>query len=447
VFSRILIANRGEIAVRIIAACRELGVETVAVHSEADRGSLHVTLADRAVCIGSAFPTSSYLNVSSVIAAAEVTGAEAIHPGYGFLAENAHFAEIVRDCNMVFIGPPPEAIRLMGNKSEARRTMAASSVPVLPGSDGPVESKDRALALAREIGFPVILKASSGGGGRGMRLAWNEDELSAAFDGAGAEAESAFGDATLYLEKYVENPRHIEFQILADGSGRVIHLGERECSIQRRHQKLIEESPSPALDPDLRDEMGRAAVAAAKAARYVNAGTVEFLLSADGSFSFMEMNTRIQVEHPVTELVTGVDLVKEQIRIAAGEEMTIPKRRKIRPEGHAFEFRINAEDPETFAPSPGRIEMLALPGGPGVRVDTHLFAGCVVPPFYDSLLAKVLVHGRDREEALVRSRRALEMFRIEGVKTSIPMQLRILDDPDFRAGRIDTHFMERFLGK
>lgn len=445
-FSKILIANRGEIAVRIIAACRELGIQTVAVHSDADRECLHVVLADESVCIGSAFPVGSYLNVSAVIAAAEITGSEAIHPGYGFLAENAHFADIVRDCGLVFIGPSPQSIRLMGNKSQARKTMAAFDVPILPGSDGPLENRAAALALANEIGYPVILKASSGGGGRGMRLAWHEDELNSAYDAAGSEAENAFGDGTLYLEKYVEKPRHIEFQVLADATGRVVHLGERECSVQRRHQKLIEESPSAALDSDLREAMGRAAITATKAARYVNAGTVEFLLAEDGSFSFMEMNTRIQVEHPVTEIVTGVDLVKEQIRIAAGEEMSIPKRRKIRPMGHAFEFRVNAEDPETFAPSPGLIEQLVLPGGPGVRVDTHIYAGYRVPPYYDSLLGKLLVHGADREEAMIRSRRALEMFKITGVKTSIPLQLRILNDPDFRAGNIDTHFMERFLG-
>lgn len=444
-FSKILIANRGEIAVRIIAACRELGVQTVAIHSEADRDCLHVALADESVCVGSSYPVGSYLNISSVIAAAEMTGAEAIHPGYGFLAENAHFAEIVRDCGLVFIGPSPESIRLMGNKSEARRTMAASEVPILPGSDGPVATREAALELAKSIGFPVILKASSGGGGRGMRLAWNADDLTSAFDSAGNEAESAFGDATLYLEKYVEKPRHIEFQVLADRAGRVVQLGERECSVQRRHQKLIEESPSVALDAELRERMGKAAIAAARAARYVNAGTVEFLLAEDGSFSFMEMNTRIQVEHPVTEIVTGVDLVKEQLRIAAGEPMSLPKRRKIKPFGHAFEFRINAEDPETFAPSPGLIDELVLPGGPGVRVDTHIYAGYRVPPFYDSLLAKVLVHGATREEALIRSRRALEMFIIKGVKTSIPLQLRILAHEDFQAGRIDTHFMERLL--
>jgi len=444
-FSKVLIANRGEIAVRLIAACRELGIKTVAVHSTADRESLHVQLADESVCIGGNSPAESYLNVSAVIAAAEITGAEAVHPGYGFLAENAHFAEIVRDCGMVFVGPRPEAIRLMGNKSKARETVAASDVPILPGSDGPLENRDEALELAVRVGFPVILKASSGGGGRGMRLAWNEEELLAAYDTAGNEAEKAFGDATLYLEKYLENPRHIEFQVLADSTGRVVQLGERECSIQRRHQKLIEESPSPALTPELRSEMGKAAVAATRAANYLNAGTIEFLLSEKGEFFFMEMNTRIQVEHPVTEIVTGVDLVKEQFRIAAGEPMSLPKRRQVQPQGHAFEFRINAEDPETFAPSPGTITRLVLPGGPGVRVDTHVYSGYVVPPYYDSLLVKLLVSGRDREEALVRARRALQSMIVEGIRTSIPLHLRILEDPRFQEGKIDTHFMESFF--
>jgi acetyl-CoA carboxylase biotin carboxylase subunit len=445
-FSKVLIANRGEIAVRIIAACRELGISTVAVHSEADRESLHVMLADESVCIGPADSTSSYLNVTSVMSAARITGAEAIHPGYGFLAENAHFAQIVGECGLTFIGPSADAIRLMGNKSEARRTVAAAEVPILPGSDGPLSSSDHALELAREIGFPVILKASSGGGGRGMRLAWDGDELQRSYDTAWNEAERAFGDPTLYLEKYLERPRHIEFQVLADSHGRVIHLGERECSIQRRHQKIIEEAPSVALDAELRAEMGKAAVATTRAARYENAGTVEFLLGEDGGFYFMEMNTRVQVEHPVTELVTGVDIVKEQLRIAAGEEISVPKRRQIRPEGHAIEFRVNAEDPNTFAPSPGLITDLAISGGLGVRMDTHIYAGYTVPPFYDSLVAKLLVHGRDREEAIIRGRRALEMLRIEGIKTSVPLHLRILDNEEFKAGKIDTHFMERFLG-
>jgi acetyl-CoA carboxylase, biotin carboxylase subunit len=444
-FRRVLIANRGEIAVRIIAACRELGIETVAIHSEADRSCLHVELADRAVCVGGPYPSSSYLNITSVIAAAEITGADAIHPGYGFLAENARFAEIVAECGLTFIGPSAAAIRLMGNKSEARRAVQASGVPVLPGSDGPVTGRNEALELAEVIGYPVILKASSGGGGRGMRLAADSRELRGAFDAARMEAEKAFGDPTVYLEKYLVRPRHIEFQVLADGHGRVIHLGERECSIQRRHQKLMEEAPSPALTAELRSTMGAAAIAAARAAAYVNAGTVEFLLSAEGGFYFMEMNTRIQVEHPVTEMVTNVDLVREQLVIAAGERMTVPKRKSLASNGHSIELRINAENPETFAPSPGTIRHLVLPGGPGVRVDTHLYAGYTVPPYYDSLLAKLVVHGRDRDEAIVRARRALDMLRIEGVKTSISLHRKILDEDDFQRGDLDTHFMERFL--
>ena len=446
-FSKVLIANRGEIAVRIIAACRELGIQTVAVHSEADRECLHVKLADEAVCIGAADSGSSYLNVTSVMSAARITRSDAIHPGYGFLAENAHFAEIVGDCGLTFIGPSPEAIRMMGNKSQARTTMAASEVPILPGSDGPLRSVAEALKLATEIGFPVILKASAGGGGRGMRLAWDAEDLKRAYDTAWNEAERAFGDPTLYLEKYLQRPRHIEFQILADSHGRVIHLGERECSIQRRHQKIIEEAPSAALTPELRAEMGRVAVAAARAAKYENAGTVEFLLDQDGSFYFMEMNTRIQVEHPVTELVTGVDLVIEQLRIAAGEPISVPKRKQVRPQGHAIEFRINAEDPVTFAPSPGRITHLSLPSGPGIRLDTHIYGGYTVPPYYDSLVAKLLVYGKDREEAIARGRRALSMLKIEGIKTSVELHERILKSEDFTAGRLDTHFMERFLSE
>ena len=389
--------------------------------------------------------TASYLNGTAVISAAESTGADAIHPGYGFLAENARFAEIASECGLVFVGASADSIRLMGNKSAARRAVAEAGVPVLPGSEGALDSSDHALVLAEGIGYPVILKASAGGGGRGMRLAWDGDELQTAYDMAWNEAEKAFGDPTLYLEKFVQNPRHIEFQILADEHGRVVHLGERECSIQRRHQKILEEAPSAVLDDELRAEMGRAAVAVARAARYVSAGTVEFLLSADKTFTFMEMNTRIQVEHPVTELVTGVDLVREQLRVAAGEPISIPKRRQVRPRGHAIEFRINAEDPDTLRPSPGRITHLVLPGGPGVRVDTHLYSGYTVPPYYDSLIAKLLVHGKDREEAIVRGRRALEMFRIEGIKTSIPLQIRILDDPEFQAGDFSTSFMERYM--
>ncbi len=445
--SKVLIANRGEIAVRVIAACRELGIATVAVHSEPDRESLHVRLADESVCIGPAASTDSYLDVTAVISAAEITGAEAIHPGYGFLAENARFAEIAEECGLIFIGPSAEAIRLMGNKSAARVAVAEAGCPVLPGSEGALASRAEAVRLAEEIGYPVILKASAGGGGRGMRLARTADELAKAYDTAWNEARVAFGDPTLYLEKFVENPRHIEFQVLADSYGRVVHLGERECSIQRRHQKILEEAPSAAIDPELRTEMGRAAVAVARAARYLNAGTVEFLLADDGSFTFMEMNTRIQVEHPVTELVTGVDLVREQLLIAGGEPISIPKRRKVRPTGHAIEFRINAEDPETLRPSPGRITHLALPGGPGVRLDTHIYSGYTVPPHYDSLIAKLLVWGRDRQQAVERGRRALEMFVIEGIATSIPLHLKILDDPDFQSGDFSTSFMERYAKK
>jgi acetyl-CoA carboxylase biotin carboxylase subunit len=444
-FKKILIANRGEIAVRVIAACRDLGIATVAVHSEADRECLHVALADESVCIGPAQSDGSYLNLTSVISAAEITGAQAIHPGYGFLAENARFAEVIRECGLTFIGPTPEAIRLMGNKAEARKTVAAAGVPVVPGSDGPLRGRPAALEVADEIGYPVILKASSGGGGRGMRLAFTPDDLRAAYDTARNEADKAFGDPTLYLEKYLERPRHIEFQVLADGNGRTVHLGERECSIQRRHQKILEEAPSVALTPELRDEMGRAAVAAARAVKYLNAGTVEFLLAEGGGYYFMEMNTRIQVEHPVTELVTGVDLLREQLIIADGQPMTIPRRRQVRARGHAIEFRINAEDPVTFAPSPGRIDHLVIPGGPGVRVDTHMYCGYVVPPHYDSLIAKLLVYGADRDEAMMRGRRALEMFVVDGIKTSIPLHLRILEDRDFRAGRLSTGFMDRFL--
>ena len=444
-FSKILIANRGEIAVRIIAACRELGIATVAVHSEPDRECLHVKLADESVCIGPAASADSYLNVTNVIAAAEMTGAEAIHPGYGFLAENARFAEIAQECGLTFIGPSAEAIRLMGNKAAARSAVAEAGCPVLPGSEGALTNVEQARLVAGEIGYPVILKASAGGGGRGMRLAWNDDELTNAYAMAWNEAEKAFGDPTLYLEKFVQNPRHIEFQILADEQGRVVHLGERECSIQRRHQKILEEAPSAVLDDELRAEMGRAAVAVARAAKYVNAGTIEFLLSDDKTFTFMEMNTRIQVEHPVTELVTSVDLLREQLRIAAGQPISIPKRRQIRPRGHAIEFRINAEDPDNLRPSPGLITHLALPGGPGVRVDTHIYSGYSVPPYYDSLIAKLLVHGKNRKEAIIRGRRALQMFQIEGIKTSIPLQLRILDDPDFQAGDFSTSFMERYM--
>ena len=439
--SKVLIANRGEIALRIIAACREAGLATVAVHSDVDRDSLHVRMADEKVCIGPAHANASYLNVTAVISAAEITGADAVHPGYGFLAENAHFAEVAGECGLTWIGPPPEAIRLMGDKATARRTVAARGVPVLPGSDEPLASREAAVELAEQIGFPVILKASAGGGGKGMRVAQDARELRHAFDTARHEAERAFGVADVYLEKYLTAPRHIEVQVIADSYAKVVAVGERECSIQRRHQKLIEEAPSPVVDDELRGRMCEAAQKCAEAVGYVSAGTVEFLYDG-GEFYFMEMNTRIQVEHPVTEVVTGLDLVLEQLNIAAGKPLSIRKRPKLT--GHAIEFRINAEDPETFAPSPGLITELALPGGPGVRVDTHIYAGYRVPPNYDSLLAKLIVFGRDRREAIRRARRALSMFLISGVKTSIPLHQKIIEQADFLEGRLSTQFMERF---
>ena len=441
-FKKILVANRGEIALRIISACRELGIRTVAVYSEADRDALHVRFADEDVCIGPYPSAASYLNISAIVSAAEITEADAIHPGYGFLSENAYFAEILQDCHIAFIGPSPEAVRKMGDKSLARRTVAAAGVPTVPGSPGPVETLDEALSFARKAGYPVILKASAGGGGRGMRIARDERELSGAFDTARAEAETAFGNAEVYLEKYLEEPRHIEFQVFGDNHGNLRQMGERECSIQRRHQKLIEEAPSMALDGTLRARMGEAAVAAARAVSYTNAGTVEFLLDAQGRFYFMEMNTRLQVEHPVTEEVTAVDLVKEQIAVAAGEPISFS--RTLTPRGHAIEFRINAEDPVTFQPSPGKITTFHMPGGLGVRIDTAAYQGYVIPPYYDSLIAKLIVSGRNRQEAIQRGRRALDLFVIEGIKTTIPMHRRILDDPDFVDGRLSTRFMDRY---
>ena len=441
-FSKILIANRGEIALRVIAACKEMGIKTVAVHSEADRDSLHVRYADDDVCIGPAASKQSYLNISSIIAAAEISGADAIHPGYGFLSENPHFAEIVSECQLTFIGPTPEAIRLMGNKAKARETAKNAGVPIIPGSEGAVKSVEEAAEIARSIGFPVILKASAGGGGRGMRICWAEDDLQSQYETAKSEAERAFGDAAVYLEKYLERPRHIEIQVFGDTQGRVVSLGERECSIQRRHQKLIEESPSPALDEATRKRMGEAAVRLCQSVNYVNAGTIEFLYQ-DGEFYFMEMNTRIQVEHPVTEEVTGIDLVKEQIRVAAGEPLTVPHG-DFRLRGHAIEFRVNAEDPVTFAPNPGKIRELHLPGGPGVRVDTHIYRDYVIPPYYDSLMAKLVVRGKDRAEALSRARRALEQFVVEGVKTSIPLHRAIVNNDKFIRGDFSTRFMDHF---
>jgi acetyl-CoA carboxylase biotin carboxylase subunit len=442
-FKKILIANRGEIALRIISACRELGIKTVAIYSEADRDALHVRYADEDVCVGPYPSAASYLNISSIVSAAEITEADAIHPGYGFLSENAYFAEILHDCNITFIGPSPDAIRKMGDKALARKTVAAAGVPTVPGSPGPVETVDEALAFAKKAGYPVILKATAGGGGRGMRVARDERELSGAYDTARNEAEKAFGNPDVYLEKYLDDPRHVEFQVFGDMHGNVRHMGERECSIQRRHQKLIEEAPSAALDPELRTRMGDAAVAAARAVSYTNAGTIEFLVDPHGHFYFMEMNTRLQVEHPVTEEVTGVDMVKEQIAVAAGAPLSFLDR-DLKPRGHAIEFRINAEDPVSFKPSPGRIATFHTPGGLGVRVDTAAYQGYLIPPHYDSLIAKLIVHGVDRAEAIARGRRALDLFVVEGVKTTIPMHRRILDDADFIRGKLSTRFMERF---
>ncbi|TNF70557.1 MAG: acetyl-CoA carboxylase biotin carboxylase subunit [Acidobacteria bacterium] len=444
-FKKILVANRGEIALRVIHACRELGIKTVAVHSTADADSLHVAYADEAVCIGPPPSADSYLNVTSIISAAEITGADAVHPGYGFLAENAAFAEVLEECQLEWIGPPPDSIRLMGDKSKARRTAAEAGVPVLPGSREPLADAADAARVAAEVGFPVILKASAGGGGRGMRIVQEAGVLASQFETASQEALKAFGDGSIYLERFLMDPRHIEFQIFGDKYGRVIHLGERECSIQRRHQKLIEEAPSPALTEELRQRMGEAAVQLAAAAGYTNAGTVEFLLDRDGSFYFMEMNTRIQVEHPVTEVVTGTDLVKLQIQVAAGERLILPDALVAR--GHAIECRINAENAETFNPSPGRIETFHPPGGPGIRVDTHVYEDYFIPPHYDSLIAKLISYGRDREEAVARMERALDFFVVDGVDTSIPLHQKIMRDSRFRAGNISTHFMERFLHK
>ena len=441
-FRKVLIANRGEIALRIIQACRELGIRTVAVYSTADRDSLHVTYADEDVCIGPPASAESYLNISSVISAAEITGAEAVHPGYGFLAENASFAEALEECKIGWVGPAPQSIRLMGDKAQAKKTAIEAGVPVVPGSSEPITEIAEAKRVAAEVGYPVILKASAGGGGRGMRIVQDESQLSGQLETASEEASRAFGDGSIYLEKYLVEPRHIEFQILGDRFGRVVQLGERECSIQRRHQKLIEEAPSPALSDDLRTRMGEAAVRLAEYVGYQNAGTVEFLLDRDDSFFFMEMNTRIQVEHPVTEVVTGLDLVKQQLKIAAGEPLDVGDGVKLR--GHAIECRINAEHPATFTPSPGRITTFHPPGGPGVRVDTHAYEDYVVPSYYDSLVAKLIAFGSDREEALLRMERALDFFVIEGVDTSIELQRQIIQDPRFRSGKFSTRFMEHF---
>jgi acetyl-CoA carboxylase biotin carboxylase subunit len=443
-FKKVLIANRGEIALRVMWACKELGVKTVAVYSEADAQGLHVRFADEAVCIGPPRNIDSYLNIPAIISAAEITGADAIHPGYGFLSESSYLAEICEACNIKFIGPGPQAIRLMGDKSRAKKAMIKAGVPVVPGSPGVLEDEEKAVRAAKDIGFPVILKASAGGGGRGMRIVRAAADLALAFRAAQAEAAAAFGAPDVYVEKYVEAPRHVEIQVMADSKGNVVHLGERECSIQRRHQKIIEEAPSSVVTEKLRRRMGRTAVEAAAAVQYVNAGTVEFLLDQDGSYYFMEMNTRIQVEHGVTELVTGRDLVKEQLLVASGEPLSFAQK-DVTFTGHALECRINAEDPVTFMPSPGTIRHFFAPGGPGVRIDTFAHEGCEISPYYDSMIAKLMTHGRDRKEAIARMRRCLEVMVVEGIKTNIPLHLRIMDDPDFQAGRIDTRFMDRYL--
>jgi acetyl-CoA carboxylase biotin carboxylase subunit len=441
-FEKILIANRGEIALRVICACKELGIRTVAVYSEADRYSLHVRFADEAVCIGPPRSSESYLNVASIISAAEITGADAIHPGYGFLAESAHFAEVCQTSQLTFIGPHPDAIRLMGDKNRARNTMAELGLPVLPGSEV-VRSDSEASEVAAAIGYPVMIKAAAGGGGRGMRIVKSPEELAGALRTARNEAAAAFGTPDVYIEKYISSPRHIEFQVMGDQHGKVIHLGERECTIQRRHQKLLEESPSTQIDAATRQRLGSEVVRALQKIGYTNAGTVEFLMDENRNLFFLEMNTRIQVEHPVTEMVTGLDLVKLQIQVAAGERLPI-EGETVGLRGHAIECRICAENPETFAPSAGKVTGFHVPGGTGVRVDTAAYAESVIPPFYDSLIAKLVVHGKNRAEAISRMARALEMFIVEGVSTSIPIHEKIMADPDFRAGNFDTRFLARF---
>ncbi|MAB80677.1 MAG: acetyl-CoA carboxylase biotin carboxylase subunit [Planctomycetes bacterium] len=444
-FRRVLIANRGEIAQRIIRACRELEIECVAIYSEADADALHLRQADETICIGPAPGAKSYLNIPAIISAAEIADVEAIVPGYGFLAENAHFAEVCRSCNIAFVGPDPETIEALGNKANARAMALRAGVPVVPGSDGPVDDPDDALRVAREIGYPVMIKASAGGGGRGMRIASNDPSLVNSFHAAKAEAEGAFKDGTLYLEKFVENPRHVEIQILGDRNGDVVWLGERDCSVQRRHQKLIEEAPSPSIRPEQRQAMGHAAVTIAKEAGYHNAGTVEFLLDKNGDFFFIEVNARIQVEHTVTEMVTGIDLIQEQLRLASGENLRF-KQDDIRVRGHAIECRINAEDPaRDFQPSPGKIDLFVPPGGPGVRVDSHCFSGYSISAHYDSMIGKLLAHRRDRRSAIATMLRALQEFVVLGPKTTIPIHRRILRHADFRAGEHDTGFVERYF--
>ncbi len=446
-FKKILVANRGEIALRVICACKELGIRSVAIYSEADRNSLHVRFADEAVCIGPPQLAQSYLNVPTVISAAEIANVDAIHPGYGLLSENANFAEVCEACHIKFIGPTPDVIRLMGEKEKARAAMKQYGVPIVPGSDGVVASAEEARAWARQIGFPVIVKATAGGGGRGMRIVHNQEELPGLYQQAQSEAASAFGNGDLYLERYVEHPRHIEFQVLGDEHGNVISLGERECSIQRRHQKLLEESPSVRMTPELRKEIGDILSKTLSKVGYHNAGTVEFLMDRERRLYFIEMNTRIQVEHPVTEMVTDVDLVKSQIMIAAGEKLSDVLHGPIEPRGHAIECRINAEHPEKFTPSAGKITTFNPPGGTGVRIDTAAYTEGMIPPHYDSLIAKLVVRGKDRAEAISRMSRALGMFIVEGIYTTIPLHRRILADPEFRAGEFDTGFIERFLAK
>ncbi len=444
-FRKVLIANRGEIALRVISACREMGIRTVAVYSEADRNSLHVRFADEAICIGPPRSADSYLNVPAVISAAEIADVDAIHPGYGLLSENANFAEVCRASNIKFIGPPPEVTRMMGEKSTARQTMKKAKVPILPGSDGVIADEKEALEWAKDVGYPVILKAVAGGGGRGMRICRTPEDLPAMFQQASTEAANAFGNGDMYMEKFIERPRHIEFQVLADEHGNVMSLGERECSIQRRHQKLIEEAPSLMITPKLREELGKTIKKALENIGYWNAGTIEFLMDEDGKIYFIEMNTRIQVEHCVTEMVTGIDLVKAQLRIAAGEKLTSIITKPVEIRGHAIECRINAEHPEKFTPSAGKITAFNVPGGNGVRVDTAQYAEGVVPPYYDSMIAKLICHGADRVEAMDKMQRALGQFVIQGIHTTIPLHQKIFADEEFRAGQFDTKFMERFL--
>ncbi len=444
-FSRILIAHRGEIALRILRACKDLGIETVAVYSEADKDSLHLRFADQTICIGPAPSTESYLNIPRIIAAAEIGDVDAIHPGYGFLSEKEHFAEVCQSCNIKFIGPSPEAIALVGDKVAAKKLAKETGVPTVPGSDGPVETEEEAKVVARRLGFPVLIKAAAGGGGRGMRVAHNEPSLITGFHSARSEAEKAFNDATVYIEKYVEKPRHVEIQIIGDTYGNIVHLGERDCSLQRRHQKLVEESPCPVLDPATRQAMGEAAVRLARAAGYYSAGTVEFLLDKDKNFYFIEVNSRIQVEHPVTEMVTGVDLIREMILVAAGERLSFTQE-DVRMQGHAMEFRINAEDPDQgFKPSPGTIHTFLAPAGPGVRWDSHVYQGYTVPPYYDSMVGKLIIHRPTRKLAIEAARRALQELTMDGITTTSGLFQRILDHSDFASGEIDTGFIDRYF--